>query len=135
MKTHKRLDVWRESMLPVKLTYEVSASFPRAGLFGLTSQMRRAAISVPSNIAEGVARASTRECAHFLSIARGSLNELDTQMEIACMLGLLQETHQFCAGNPVLLGRGGIARRRQPPLFPPLLLNWLFIQWFAKLSA
>ncbi len=44
MKTHKRLDVWRESMLPVKLTYEVSASFPRAELFGLTSQMRRAAI-------------------------------------------------------------------------------------------
>ena len=93
MKTHKRLDAWREAMLPVKLTYEVSSAFPRAELFGLTSQMRRAAISVPSNIAEGVARSSTREYAHFLSIARGSLNELDTPMEIACMLGLLTETH------------------------------------------
>lgn len=93
MNTHKRLDVWREAMLLVKLTYEVSASFPRAEMFGLTAQMRRAAISEPSNIAEGVARASTREYAHFLSIARGSLNELDTQMEIACMLGLLPKTH------------------------------------------
>ncbi|WP_375058496.1 four helix bundle protein [Zobellella sp. DQSA1] len=55
--------------------------------------MRRAAIPVPSNIAEGAASSSTREYAHFLSIARGSLNELDTQMEIACRLGLLSETH------------------------------------------
>ncbi|PSJ44218.1 four helix bundle protein [Zobellella taiwanensis] len=95
MKTHKRLDVWREAMLLVKLTYEASAAFPKAELFGLTSQMRRAAISVPSNIAEGVAGSSTREYAHFLSIARGSLNELDTQMEIACMLGLLPQTHDI----------------------------------------
>ncbi len=62
-------------------------------MFGLVSQMRRAAVSIPSNIAEGAARNGDREYLHFLSIARGSLSELDTQIEIARMLGFLPGEH------------------------------------------
>ena len=89
MRSHKDLDAWQQAMQLVKLTYEISAEFPKAEQFGLTSQMRRAAVSVPSNIAEGVARGSTKEYAHFVSIAKGSLSELDTQFEIAKMLGFI----------------------------------------------
>lgn len=90
MQSHKNLDTWQQAMLLVKLTYQVSASFPKAEQFGLTSQMRRAAVSVPSNIAEGVARGTTKEYVHFLNIARGSLSELDTQLEIAKMLAFIE---------------------------------------------
>lgn len=89
MRSHKELDTWQQAMQLVKLTYQVSASFPKTEQFGLTSQMRRAAVSVPSNIAEGVARGTTKEYAQFVSIARGSLSELDTQFEIAQMLGFI----------------------------------------------
>lgn len=75
----------------VKSVYDVTALFPRDEQFGLISQMRRAAVSIPSNLAEGVARASTKEYLHFVSISRGSLAELDTQTEIAIMLGYCEE--------------------------------------------
>ncbi len=87
--THKQLDTWQQAMQLVKMVYGVTATFPREELFGLTSQMRRAAISIPSNIAEGAGRSGSKEFAHFLDIARGSLSELDTQLEIAVMLGYL----------------------------------------------
>ncbi|MDV2856255.1 four helix bundle protein [Oceanimonas sp. CAM02] len=93
MQNHKSLEAWQQSMLLVKLTYLVSASFPRTEQFGLTSQMRRAAVSIPSNIAEGAARGTSREYLYFLSVARGSLSELDTQFEIARMLNFIESKH------------------------------------------
>jgi four helix bundle protein len=83
---HEGLDVWREAMALVEMIYACSSQFPDAERFGLTAQIRRAAISVPSNIAEGAARRSTAEYQRFLSIARGSLSEMDTQLQIAIRL-------------------------------------------------
>lgn len=78
----------------VKLVYTASARFPEEEKFGLTNQVRRSAVSVPSNIAEGFGRHSTAEYVRFLQIASGSLYELQTQLEIAFMLGYLDEfTH------------------------------------------
>src|SRR5262245_51024184 len=71
--------------------YRVTASFPRDEIYGLTSQLRRAAVSIPSNIAEGQGRQSTRDFINFLSIAYGSLNETQTQLLIAQRLGYLNE--------------------------------------------
>lgn len=87
---HKRLDVWRVSVELVVEVYGATRVFPVQEIYGLTAQMRRAAVSIPSNIAEGAARGSRREWARFLGIARGSLAELDTQLEIAQRLGYLQ---------------------------------------------
>jgi four helix bundle protein len=80
---HERLEVWRDAMDLVEHIYRISANFPEIERFILTAQLRRAAISVPSNIAEGAARRSSSEYLRFLSIARGSLSELDTQLQIA----------------------------------------------------
>lgn len=71
----------------VQEIYALTSTFPKEELFGLISQMRRAAVSVPSNIAEGSARNGTKELIHFLSIASGSLSELDTQLELTKRLG------------------------------------------------
>jgi four helix bundle protein len=84
---HKRLEAWKTSMQLVQLIYKMTAGFPSEERFGLSQQMRRAAVSVPSNIAEGAARSGSKEYAHFIAIARGSLAELDTQIRIANMLG------------------------------------------------
>ena len=89
MRGHKKLDVYKESMRLVKAIYEATASFPNSELYGLTNQIRRCAVSVPSNIAEGAARSGDREFLKFLYIARGSLSELETQLAIAKELGFL----------------------------------------------
>ena len=86
---HERLDLWQEAMTLVEIVYACSSHFPKTERFGLTAQVRRAAVSVPSNIAEGAARRSTSEYRRFLSIARGSLSELDTQLQIARRLGYM----------------------------------------------
>jgi four helix bundle protein len=88
-KPHKRLDVWKQSMELAQRIYRITSDFPPEEKFGLVSQMRRAAVSIPSNIAEGAARQGKREFNKFLGIARGSLSELDTQVELSVLLGYL----------------------------------------------
>jgi four helix bundle protein len=87
--TYEDLTVWRRAMDLVLEVYRCTASFPRQEIYGLTSQMRRSAVSVPSNIAEGKGRSSRRELLQFLFHARGSLLELRTQITISYELGFL----------------------------------------------
>ena len=90
---YKELVVWQKALLLVKHIYLVTQKFPSAELYGLTNQMRRAAVSIPSNIAEGQARNSLSEFSQFLAIASGSLAELETQMIIAHDLGYATQQH------------------------------------------
>ena len=90
VKSHKDLLVWQRSMDLVETVYRLTGSFPSVEQWGLVSQMRRAAISVPSNIAEGYGRQATGEYRHHLSIGRGSLLELETQVLLAKRLRYLQ---------------------------------------------
>jgi four helix bundle protein len=90
-KPHKKLDVWRLAMDLVTAVYQVTEKFPREERYSLTDQIRRAAVSIPSNIAEGAARQTRKEFVNYLHIARGSLSELDTQLELAKRLGYLGE--------------------------------------------
>lgn len=87
VESFRDLDVWRLALDLAEGVYQCTSSFPKSELFGLTAQMRRAAVSIPSNIAEGRARSSTKEFLQFLSIALGSLAELETQFELAVRLG------------------------------------------------
>lgn len=91
MKTHKDLDVWKKSIEFVTEIYKVSKDFPKEEIYGITSQIRRAAVSIPSNISEGAARSSDKEFAHFISIALGSVAETETQLIIVRNLGYLSE--------------------------------------------
>ena len=84
---YKQLDVYIESKKLVKMVYELLCKFPKEEQYALCDQLRRAVISVPSNIAEGLGRYSIKEQVHFLEIAYGSLREVDCQMDIACDLG------------------------------------------------
>ncbi len=84
--SYRDLIVWQKSMQLVVATYELTESFPRSEIYGLTSQMRRAAVSIPSNIAEGRRRGSKKEFRQFLTNAFGSGSELETQIEIAKIL-------------------------------------------------
>jgi four helix bundle protein len=92
-KPHKNLDVWKKSIDLVQQIYELTKTFPKNEDYSLTSQMRRSATSVPSNIAEGAARQTKKEFMQFLHMAQGSLSELDTQIEIAKRLGYVKENH------------------------------------------
>jgi four helix bundle protein len=89
IKNHKDLEVWKKSMDLVSNIYKITESFPNKELYGLTNQIRRAAVSIPSNIAEGAARNSKKEFIQFLYIALGSLSELETQIIIANRLEYL----------------------------------------------
>lgn len=90
-KPHRRLKVWQASMDFVTELYRELQRFPVHEKFGLSAQLQRAAVSIPSNIAEGAARKSTRELLQFLYIARGSLSELDTQLEICHRVGYFEK--------------------------------------------
>ncbi|MDX1462318.1 MAG: four helix bundle protein [Marinirhabdus sp.] len=92
---HKEMDVWKKSMDLVETIYTMSSDFPIDERFGLTSQIRRAAVSIPSNIAEGAARKSDKEFIQFISIAMGSLSEVETQFQLAIRLGFLKESEKI----------------------------------------
>ena len=89
IKSYRDLIAWQRAMEFVTAVYQATAKFPRDEIYGLTSQLRRSAVSVPSNIAEGHGRQTTRDFINFLSIAYGSLNEAQTQVLIANRLGYL----------------------------------------------
>ena len=91
-KHYKELLVWQKGMNLAKLVYKLTMRFPAEERYGLTSQMRRAAVSVPSNIAERQARRSTNEFVQFLSVAEGSLAELDTQLSLSVELGFASQS-------------------------------------------
>lgn len=86
MKTYKDLIVWQKSIELVKEIYLLTEDFPKEEIYGLTSQIRRCAVSIPSNIAEGKMRTTNKEFSHFLSIAYGSGAELETQLILAKLL-------------------------------------------------
>jgi len=87
VRTHKDLEVWKRAMALARGIYELTKGFPKEEVYGLVAQMRRAAVSVPSNIAEGAARNSNKEIIQYLYVSLGSLAELDTQVVLARDLG------------------------------------------------
>ena len=90
IKIHKDLDVWKKSIQFVKRVYEITLKFPDDEKYGLTNQMRRCAVSIPSNIAEGAGRNSKKEFKQFLYISLGSISELETQLIISSKLNYLK---------------------------------------------
>lgn len=102
--SYRDLVVWKQAMALVMVIYRLTQRFPREELFGLTSQMRRAAVSIPSNIAEGKGRHGSRDICQFLYTARGSLHELETQLEIANDLGYVDQKNIDAAKARELLG-------------------------------
>ncbi|MBW1617958.1 four helix bundle protein [Empedobacter falsenii] len=91
MESHKDLKVWQESMNLVVEIYKITNHFPKEELYALTSQMKRSALSIPSNIAEGAGRNGKAEYCRFLYIALGSASELETQIEIAYRLNFISD--------------------------------------------
>ncbi len=90
VRNYRELKVWQAAMDLAERCYLVTKGFPKDELFGMTSQIRRAAVSVPANIAEGQGRRSRKEFLHFLSTARGSLMELETHLILCQLVGLLE---------------------------------------------
>ena len=88
-KPHRNLLAWQKAMDFAVEIYEITKKFPKEEIYGLTGQLRRAAVSVPSNIAEGAADRTTQQFSNFLSNSIGSLNEIDTQLELGLRLGYL----------------------------------------------
>lgn len=103
---YRDLDVWKRSVSFVTAVYAATQGFPKEELYGLTSQIRRSAVSVPSNIAEGRAKRTTKDFIRFLNIAYGSMAELETQLLIASNLGFLKSA----ALDPLLDEASQIAR-------------------------
>lgn len=93
VKSYQELLVWQKGMLIVKTIYELTSQFPKEEIYGLTAQMRRSAVSIPSNIAEGRSRSTRKDFIQFLKIASGSLAELETQVFIAQEIGFLKNEH------------------------------------------
>jgi len=107
MKPHKNLDAWKFSFEFVKEIYLVTKVFPADEKFGIISQIRRAAVSVPTNIAEGAARKSKKEFVYFLYVAEGSVSELDTLLSLSVELNFLDPA----AANNLLLKLEIISKR------------------------
>jgi four helix bundle protein len=105
VKSFRDLDVWRLGLDLVETIYRCTAGFPKSEIYGLTAQMRRAAVSIPSNIAEGQARSSSKEFLHFLSFALGSLAELETQIELVDRLRYPDTQLEVARAQVELLGK------------------------------
>ncbi|UYG06070.1 four helix bundle protein [Halomonas sp. M4R1S46] len=123
MRSYHGLHAWQQGMQLVEEVYRLTARFPSSEQFGLTSQMRRAAVSIPSNIAEGAGRGSPAEFLRFLVIARGSLNELETQCQLAQRLGLTPDIQEIMErieqvfaqlGGLIKHTRGKVKRNQTP---------------------
>jgi four helix bundle protein len=118
MRPHEKLEVWKRSVEFVVRIYKLTESFPREEKFGLTSQIRRAAVSVPANIAEGAARQSSKEFSYFLSNAQGSVSELATEILIAHRLGYVSDqvyrldNEELAAIGFMILGLARSVKRR-----------------------
>jgi len=92
-KSHEQLEAWKFAMQLVKAVYQMTSDYPTEERYGLAQQMRRAAVSIPSNIAEGAGRNGAKEFLNFVGISRGSLAELETQLQLAVMLGFAAPDH------------------------------------------
>jgi four helix bundle protein len=101
MTGYKNLEAWKKAMEIVKAVYLVSKKYPKEELYALTSQTKRAAVSVPSNIAEGCGRRTKKDTTQFLYISRGSLYELETLLNIAVMIEIITEA-EFIKFTPII---------------------------------
>lgn len=102
VRNFRELVAWQQSVELALEVYRVTKRFPREEVYGLTSQLRRAAVSISSNIAEGQSRRSTRDFLHFLGIARGSLAEVETQLHIAAKLSYIESSAEKSLNEQVL---------------------------------
>ncbi len=121
VRPHKKLDVWVEAMKLVKQAYQLTENFPVAEKYGLTNQINRAVVSVMANIAEGAARESNKEYIHFLTIAQGSLSEVDALFEISCELNILSKSEYANVTiqiDKVSAMLGGLKKYRRSLLIP-----------------
>lgn len=115
-KSYKDLEVWQESMKLVLGVYRLLGLFPRKEQFALCDQLRRAVVSIPSNIAEGFGRDTHKDFAHFLAMSRGSLYEVGTQLEIASALGYVDSIDEVRAlMNSISRMLGSLIRKLQSP--------------------
>ena len=133
MKNHKDLDVWKKSIDLVAQIYEISKNFPKEEMFGLQSQVRRAAVSIPSNISEGASRNSKKEFIQFLYIALGSASEIETQIIVAQKIGYLKDMEKMLLNiediKKMLNGLISFLRKNNVPLsrlLPFESQKWLF---------
>jgi four helix bundle protein len=121
--SYKQLRVWQNGIELVRQIYRLTSSFPKHELFGLSSQMQRAAVSVPANIAEGHTRGTTKEFLRFVMIAHGSLAEIETMLIVANDLQYINNQHfnqlsTFCDSTGKMLGalRRSLAKKLRSPL-------------------
>lgn len=113
MDSYQDLEIWQRGMNLAESAYSLTKSYPKDELFGMTSQIRRAAASIPANIAEGWARRSTKTFLHFLSIANGSLRELETHLLLSQRVGLCtREAVQPMLVEATILGKQILALQR-----------------------
>jgi four helix bundle protein len=106
IRSYRDLEVWRKAMELAERCYELTAEFPQREVYGLASQIRRAAVSIPSNIAEGNSRRSRQAYLNHLSIALGSQSEVETQIELSCRLGFISKQ----SAEEMLLMAGQVGR-------------------------
>jgi four helix bundle protein len=133
VKHYPQLIAWKKAIALVTNIYSVTATFPRAEIYGLTSQLRRAAVSVPSNIAEGQGQATKGEFIQFLGHSRGSLFEVETQLEISRKLGYITPEQQTYLSNELSeVGRilnGLITSLQQKPDRSLATSHWPLRYW------